>query len=188
MAKRETTKQGAVTTRVGGPKVVVGSPHEGVEHRQFPRALVDVPVSIWIGDGDDQTFSATLRCDNLSVSGAFLRSTFFLAMQTELNLRFTLDGADEPVQARGVILREERGKEEGSSGFGVRFLSFAAQSEIILARLFLGDRLHEFVQQFLQSKRAKSLQSELERVVDTLVAWELQKVNGVDEPLDPWKP
>ena len=54
----------------------------------------------------------------------------------------------------------------------------------IIAQLFLGERLRSFAETYLASKRAKSLSSEHERVVDALAAWELQKVTS---PADPWR-
>jgi hypothetical protein len=54
-----------------------------------------------------------------------------------------------------------------------------------LAKLFLGPRLRAFAQQYLQSKRARTLENELERTVDTLAAWELLRVTTAR---DPWRP
>ena len=51
-----------------------------------------------------------------------------------------------------------------------------------LARLFLGARLQAFAEGYLQSKRARSLTSELDRCVDALAAWELQKVTTTASP------
>jgi hypothetical protein len=186
MAKRESAaKEKAPKRRV----VLNESNFGGEEHREFPRAVLEVPMAVWIGAGADRTFSATLRSENISVSGAFLRSTFFLPIKTEVNVRFSIDDDSDPVEAKGIIVREERSGDEkgGRSGFGVQFVSFSGQSDVKLARLFLGDQVMEFVEEYLDSKRAKGLGSELERVVDTLVAWELQKVSGNKEPVNPWK-
>src|SRR3954447_6529989 len=54
----------------------------GPEHRHFPRARFAAPVSVWIGEGSERRFSATLRSSNISVSGLFLESTFFLPIGT----------------------------------------------------------------------------------------------------------
>jgi hypothetical protein len=120
----------------------------------------------------------------VSVSGAFLESTFFLPVGTELQVRFTLEENMEPVLARGEIVREERTAEGGRSGFGIRFVEFTGQTEVTLARLFLGMRLRSFAEEYLQSRRARSLPNELERVVDVLAAWELMKATT---PGDPWR-
>jgi hypothetical protein len=157
------------------------------EHRQFPRAKLGVSFAIWIGEGKDRTFSASLKSVNLSVSGAFLQSTFFLPVGTQLNVSFMLEDGGEPVRARGEILRQQQSAangDESRSGMGMRFVEFFEQTEVTLARLFLGPTLQLFAETYLSSDRAQNLDSELDRVVDALAAWELQKVTS---PADPWR-
>src|SRR5262249_38397408 len=157
------------------------------EHRGFPRAERTVPFALTIGEGAARTFSATLRSRNLSVSGAFLESTFFLPVGTELRVSFEVDAEEDPVLARAEIVREQRpnsSESERGAGFGIRFLEFYAQTEVTLAKLFLGPKLRAFAQSYLQSKRARALDGELERVVDALAAWELLNVTTAS---DPWK-
>jgi hypothetical protein len=160
---------------------------DGPEHRHFPRARFSAPVSIWIGEGAERRFSATLRCTNISVSGMFLDSTFFLPIGTEVLVSVPLEAGQDPVLARAEVVREERVNPrtgQGRSGFGLRFAEFFGQTEVMLARLFLAQRLRNFAQSYLQSKRARSLSSELERGVDALAAWELSKATS---PGDPWR-
>lgn len=168
--------------RVGRPPQL--DPHDGPEHRQFPRAKMNVPFRLWMGEGDDLRFEATLRSGNVSVSGAFLESTFFLPVGTEVRASFALDPEEDPVLARAQIIRTETPDREGRgrTGFALRFVEFFEQSEVTLARLFLGVRLKEFAQGYLASKRARSLTSELDRCVDALAAWELQKVTTTASP------
>lgn len=154
------------------------------EHRHFPRARLATRFELWREEGGRRTFAASFISQNVSVSGAFLESTFFMPMGTELNARFSLEEGAEPVLARAQIVREERTGPEGRSGFGIRFMEFSGQTEVSLARLFLGMRLREFVEQYLQSRRARSLSNELERAVDVLAAWELLKATS---PGDPWQ-
>lgn len=156
----------------------------GPEHRQFPRAKMSVAFRLAIGDGDDVRFQATLASANVSVSGAFLESTFFLPIGTEVRAAFVLDPDEDPVLARAEIVRQETpGRDgRGRSGFALRFVEFFQQSEVTLAKLFLGARLKAFAQEYLSSKRAKSLSSELERCVDALAAWELRKVTSSESP------
>ncbi|HYH98437.1 PilZ domain-containing protein [Hyalangium sp.] len=154
------------------------------EHRHFPRALLATRFELWREEGGRRSFSATLMSQNVSVSGAFLESTFFMPMGTQLQVRFSLDEGAEAVQARAEIIREERSGTGGRSGFGIRFVEFSGQTEVSLARLFLGMRLRDFAEEYLQSRRARSLPNELERVVDVLAAWELLKASS---PSDPWQ-
>ncbi|MFO0601327.1 MAG: PilZ domain-containing protein [Myxococcaceae bacterium] len=152
--------------------------HSGPEHRQFPRAAMTVPFRVWVGTDDDLRFEATLRSGNVSVSGAFLESTFFLPVGTEVRASFSLDPAEAPVLARAQIIRVETpGRDgKGRTGFALRFVEFFEQTEVTLARLFLGVRLEAFAKEYLASRRARGLNSELDRCVDALAAWELQKV------------
>ncbi|WP_370458871.1 PilZ domain-containing protein [Aggregicoccus sp. 17bor-14] len=165
---------------------VIIEPHAGeAEHRHFPRARLAARFELWReGEGASRSFSASLRSVNVSVSGAFLESSFFLPVGTELRVRFELEDDAEPVEARAVIVREQRGGESGLSGFGVRFEEFFGQTEVALAKLFLGLRLRSFAEEYLQSKRARGLPNELERVVDALAAWELIKATS---ETDPWR-
>jgi hypothetical protein len=161
---------------------------EGEEHRQFPRARMNVHFDAWIDRDGERIFSASFNSMNLSVSGAFLESTFFLPVGTEIRVSFQLEETPEPVQARAQILRvesEEDRNGKGRSGLAIRFVEFFGQTEVTLARLFLGEQLRSFSERYMGSKRARSLTSELDRVVDALAAWELLKVT---QPGDPWRP
>lgn len=154
----------------------------GPEHRQFPRAKMDVPFRLSIGEGDAVRFQATLKSANISVSGAFLESTFFLPVGTEVHAAFELDPDEDPVLSRAQIIRiETPGRDgKGRSGMAIRFVEFFSQSEVTLAKLFLGARLRVFAETYLSSKRARSLNNELDRCVDALAAWELQKVTSTE--------
>jgi hypothetical protein len=161
---------------------------EGEEHRQFPRARMSVHFTAWIDREGERIFSASFRSVNLSVSGAFLESTFFLPVGTEIRVSFELEETPEPVEARAQIIRAESADErsgKGRSGLAIRFVEFFGQTEVTLARLFLGEQLRSFSERYLGSKRARSLNNELDRVVDALAAWELLKVT---QPGDPWRP
>ncbi|NRD54309.1 PilZ domain-containing protein [Corallococcus exiguus] len=156
------------------------------EHRHFPRAQLATHFDLWMeDDAGGRRFSAGLTSVNVSVSGAFLASTFFLPMGSVVRARFALEEGAAPVEARAEIVREERGPEEqGRSGFALRFLDFSGQTEVALARLFLGMRLRAFTEDYLKSQRARSLPNELERVIDVMAAWELLKATT---PGDPWR-
>jgi hypothetical protein len=162
--------------------------HDGEEHRQFPRAKMRVHFEAWIDREDERVFAASFHSANLSVSGAFLESTFFLPVGTEIRVSFDLEDNPEPVQARAQIVRVESPNPrtgEGRSGIAIRFVEFFGQTEVTLARLFLGDKLRDFSERYMASKRARALNNELDRVVDALAAWELLKVT---QPGDPWRP
>ncbi|EPX63672.1 hypothetical protein D187_006081 [Cystobacter fuscus DSM 2262] len=157
------------------PIIGVGSEEE-VEHRRFPRAQLATSFELWIDEGGARRFTATLRSVNVSVGGAFLESTFFLPLSTELRVRFSLAPGAAPVEARALVVREQRPMRDGMpSGFGIHFEEFYGQTEVALARLFLDLRLRAFAEEYLASPRARGLSDGLERVVDALAAWELLK-------------
>jgi hypothetical protein len=153
------------------------------EHRGFPRALLQIPVRIWVGDVNNQRFKATLVSFNLSVSGSFLQSSFFLPLNTEVHVAFEL-GATEKVHARAEVIRDERSEKANRTGMAIRFLEFFDQSEVAMAKLFLGDLIRGFAGDYLNSARGKAAKNELDRVVDLLAAWELNRSNT---PTDPWR-
>ncbi|MDY7225225.1 PilZ domain-containing protein [Hyalangium rubrum] len=183
----EAGRPGASGRRGGAPMlapIIETRVGDEPEHRHFPRARLATRFELWREEGGTRTFAASFTSLNVSVSGAFLESTFFMPMGTELNVRFALEEGAEPVQARAQIVREERNGPDGRSGFGIRFVEFSGQTEVSLARLFLGMRLRTFVEDYLQSRRSRSLPNELERAVDVLAAWELLKATS---PGDPWR-
>lgn len=157
---------------------------DGPEHRQFPRAKMTVPFRLWIEHDSELRFEATLRSGNVSVTGAFLDSTFFLPVGTEVRASFALVDDEAPVLARAQIVRiETPGRDgKGRSGFALRFVEFFQQTEVTLARLFLGATLQEFAEGYLASTRARALGNELDRCVDALAAWELKKVTSSENP------
>src|SRR6516164_9637408 len=82
-----------------GTRIELDTQDDGPEHRAFPRAKLMVPFGLWIGEGDGKRFSATLTSVNVSVSGAFLRSSFFLPVGTELSVRFQVEPTGRVVDA-----------------------------------------------------------------------------------------
>ena len=182
MAQAAAAKKTALTARPP-PPLDIG--FDGAEHRQFPRAKMSVLFRLWMGEGEERTFQAALTSSNISVSGAFLESTFFLPIGKQLSLSFELDPEEDPVLATGEIVRVESldSRGQGRSGFALRFTEFFQQSEVTLAKLFLGTKLRDFAEGYLSSKRARSLNNELDRCVDALAAWELKKVTS---PGDGW--
>jgi hypothetical protein len=182
MAKTATklAPRSAPATRTAIPGVRAQTGAEKSEHRNFPRADIRTKCVISIrGHDDEATFSANLESANLSVSGVFLESTFFLPVGQELHVEFELPQEKALVRARGVIVREERADgSRGRSGFAIRFLEFFDQTEVALAKVFLGVRLKNFSAEYLKSRRAKNLGSELDRLTDALAAWELLKITA----------
>jgi len=164
------------------PVAQPANPKDGIEHRGFPRRTLELRVKLRRGEADEPSFAATLPSDNVSMSGMFLHSTFFLPVGTTFELSFSLPSEERPVTVRAELVRHQS---DPVPGLGVRFEEFHGQSEIAMARLFLDAKMQEFSGRYLSSARAKTLDSEHERLVDALAAWELEKVTS---GVDPWAP
>ena len=165
-------------TSIPGHRAEDRSP-EKREHRDFPRLPIRTKFSISVPDGEESRFQASLTSENLSVSGVFLESTFFLSVNQELHVEFALPEDGSVVRGRGIVVREERADgPKGRSGFALRFTEFFDQTEVALAKIFLGERLREFSASYLKSRRAKNISSELDRLTDALAAWELLKITA----------
>jgi PilZ domain-containing protein len=88
---------------------------ELIQRRGFARVDVEVPVSVSIDD-----VSPPLLVDSLDLSGSGARlqpappaEDHYLDLGRMVWLEISISGADEPIQARGTVLRE---LEDGSKG------------------------------------------------------------------------
>ncbi len=116
----------------GGVELDTSPP--GPEHRSFPRARLRVPFRVWIGEGTERRFSATLG-SRTSASAAPSRSTFFLpvANRTDGALRARAEGSRRWRRGPRCCVRSAPTTAQ-PSGMGLRFLEFFKQTEVTLAR------------------------------------------------------
>ncbi len=157
------------------------------EHRRrYPRAREVLPVKLSLGDGK-HTFEATVQTVDISLTGVFFASTFFLKAGTELDLQFQMPNDERTVRARGIIVREVRIDEAGGaktrSGFAMRFTNYYDDAKTVLATSFLVAQLDEFVHDYLK-RRTKKPKSELDSLRDVIVAWEVGKMELKGGELD----
>src|SRR5690242_5921412 len=91
--------------------------------RRYPRAGLDVKVRLSVGAGKEKRFEATLHSRNISVSGVFFESTFFLKVGQVVDVELRLPPQNRPVRARGRVVRVESLDEGGkaTTGFALRF-------------------------------------------------------------------
>jgi hypothetical protein len=129
-----------------------------------------------------QAFQATLPSVDVSLGGIFFKSEFALRLGSQLHASFELPEENRRVEADGVVVRVEQydpRKRGGRSGFALRFTSFEDDGAIALASIFLAPRLREFVGRWSQGRsRSRRGESEQERMVDLLLAWELERTDG----------
>lgn len=155
------------------------------ERRRFPRKATVVKVRLRALRHNDVVFDAHLPSRDVSIGGIFLESEFFIRTGTRLRAEFQLEPGGEPVQVEGTVVRQER-VEEGRavrSGFALEFTDYLGDSKLLLARHFLIPQVAAFLDDYLATGRAARIRGERERLLDVLVAWELQRVEKGDSRL-----
>ena len=152
------------------------------KQQRFARAKERLPIRLSMKDGDRE-FQATIYSTDISVSGIFLASDFFLKVGTELDLEFTMPNDDRVVRTRGVIVREVRldegGRRPGAAGFAMRFTEYYADAKTVLASSFLVVELDDFVEDFLERRSRRPI-NEREALREVLIAWEVGKMDLVE--------
>ncbi len=88
--------------------------------RQAPRPAVRVMVRMTV-ELEAGNLLRVAQALNASSSGLFVRTKDELPPGTELELRIEVPGQEDPVSARGVVVRKAVKSVEGSDGVGVRF-------------------------------------------------------------------
>ena len=150
----------------------------GPQGFRLPRARMAVAFELHIGDGRDKRFSANLPSRDLSVTGAFLKSSYFLPVGTRLKVSFQVDEDLPPLRASAEIVRHEKAGPGGEGGFAIRFSEFEGDSRVLVTELILGERLHVFIDRYLRSKRSRQFHGEAEKMADLLASWELHKATA----------
>lgn len=163
------------------------------ERRRFPRSHEMIPVRLTF-DGEGRQFEATVYTADISLSGVFFATEFFLRVGTVLDLEFAMPNDERTVRIRGVIVREVHldawspvnrlGVPSGSvSGFAMRFVEYHADAKIVLASAFLTHNLTEFVEDYL-ARRSGKPSREIDQLKDILIAWELGKMELQEGEVD----
>ncbi|MCC6807875.1 MAG: PilZ domain-containing protein [Deltaproteobacteria bacterium] len=153
--------------------------------RRYPRSDLRLKTKILVtgAKGQKRTLEAILETRDVSMTGVFFESTFFMRIGTKVQVQFSLPGEKRQIIADGEIVREERAATAGKgvrSGFAVHFTDFVADSAVVLASLFLAPRVKRFVESYLKSRREQDLRTETDRLIDVVVGWELAKTQHDD--------
>jgi len=156
----------------------VSFPPRGGEKRKHPRTPLVTKVLLTAGEGG-RSFEATLTAADVGLGGIFFQSEFALKVGSLLTARFELPDRGGVVEATGPIVRIEQydpRRGMGRSGFALHFEEFADDGAMVLASIFVAPRIREFVARYLRRGPKKGrVQSEQERLVDALVAWEIDR-------------
>ena len=152
----------------------------GEDKRKFPRVEERIPVQLRI-QARNREFSARVHTTDISLTGVFFATEFFLKAGTQLELEFQMPGDERMIRVRGIIVREvridpRRAASKTKSGFGMRFTDYIDDAKTVLASAFLAYKLDSFVQDYL-SRRTKKLKTEKEQLRDIIVAWEVSRID-----------
>lgn len=153
---------------------------KGRDRRRYPRKQTRVKVRLEVSGSSGLSFAAHLPSIDVSIGGVFLESEFFVRLGTELLVHFELPGTPEPVQVKGVVVREQRssGTKRGArSGFAVEFSEYLGDARLELATYFLAPAIREFVELYRRRGRHKRVRGDEERMVDLIVAWEMDQLD-----------
>jgi hypothetical protein len=161
-------------------------PKSGSNRRRYPRAGLRVKATLSVGDQKGRQFEATLTTRDVSISGIFFESTFFLKLGQQVDVELTLPPSDRKVRAHGRIIRVETRDERGRSagGFAVRFEEYFDSSDVVLANYFMSEVLRKFVEDYAKKRKLRFAAAEMDALVDVLASWELSRsLNDVH----PWE-
>jgi len=155
-------------------------PHQkksDAERRRYPRKPTRVKVKLEAAGKKGLTFEAHLPSADVSIGGIFLESEFFVKLGTELRVTFELDEVGEPIEAIGQVVREQRDAKGGRSGFAIEFIDYVGEARQALATCFLAPEIRAFVEEYRSGGRSKRIRGEQERMVDLIVAWEIDRLD-----------
>jgi len=143
------------------------------ERRLYPRVQKDLPIRLFAGRGKDPALECTLRSEDMSLSGIFLRSTFFIAEDTPVRIELTAPWG-QLASVRGIVARVVR---SGSvTGFGIRFTDLDADALTDLVCIFVGDHIQQFVADFAKRQGSRV---DVNAISEALLAWELARLRSL---------
>ncbi len=139
--------------------------------RRFRRVPKALKVRLFAGDSAMGFLEASLQSADMSLSGMFLQSTFFIPEDTPVRIEFDAPWG-QVASARGVIARVQR--DGPRPGFGIRFLGLNQQSLTDLVCIFVGDQIQAFVDAFCQA--GKRSEREAATLWEGILAWEIDRL------------
>jgi hypothetical protein len=143
------------------------------ERRRFPRVQKDLPIRLFAGHDKAPSLECTLRSEDMSLSGIFLRSTFFLP--EGMPVRIELEAPwGQLASVHGVVARVVR--DGAVTGFGIHFTNLDADALTDLVCIFVGDHIQQFVADF--AKRHKG-GVDTNVISEALLAWELARLRSL---------
>jgi hypothetical protein len=143
------------------------------ERRRFPRVQKDLPIRLFAGRDKSPSLECTLRSEDMSLSGIFLRSTFYLPEDMPVRIEL-LAPWGQLASVRGVVARVVRSGQV--TGFGIHFSDLDADALTDLVCIFVGDHIQQFVADFA-SRQKGSVDTTV--LSEALLAWELARLRSL---------
>jgi len=151
----------------------------GKERRRQPRARAEFGVRLYGGDGRDTYLEARLNSADVSLSGIFLRSTFYLPVGASVRVEFDVPEVGR-VEAHGVVRRVQPAGDE--TGIGIEFDSFEEGSLEALVSVFVADEVREFVEGYCRARRGRPDTPSPTSLLHGILAWELHRSGAHTSP------
>lgn len=142
------------------------------ERRRRPRARAEFAARLYGGDGRASYLEARVRTGDVSVSGIFLRSTFFLPVGSAVRVEFEVPGSG-PVAADGTVARIQSTGDD--SGMGIEFRRFSEGSLEALISIFVADEVRRFVEQYCRARRGQDDTPSPTALLHGILAWEIHR-------------
>lgn len=142
------------------------------ERRERPRTQAVFGVRLYSGDGQDTYLEARLAAVDVSMSGIFLKSTFFLPVGHKVRVEFEVPETGR-VLADGRVVRVQSNGDE--SGIGIRFERFEEGALESLIAVFIADQVERFVKGYSAERRAGGEFISPTALLHAILAWELYR-------------
>ena len=129
------------------------------ERREFMRLPLEAEVSMMVryGHGGEFYFGT---CRNLSPGGLFIATKTPAPYGSEVTLKFTLPGSDQPLSAAGTVVRVHREirnrRASGPTGMHIHFSTVEDEVEDEI-RTFVSPRIRQLVIRALAERRRTSV-------------------------------
>lgn len=144
---------------------------KGAERRTKPRASANFTARLYGGNGRGTYLEAQLTSRDVSLSGVFLASTFFLPIDTPVRVEFDVPAVGR-VAAEGRVARVQHAPE---SGIGVEFARFAEGSLEALISVFIADEVRTFVESYCRKRRGERDTPTPTSLLHGILAWEIHR-------------
>jgi hypothetical protein len=153
------------------------APPKKGSNRRHARSELRVKAKLTVRGERRTHFDATLPTRNISLSGVFLESSYFLKVGQSVELELRVPPQDRVVQLRCRVVRVETSG-RATNGFALKFEDYLGNSELVLKSFLLDPVLRDFVVAYAKKNDVDTDEEYLTHVVDLLAEWEFTRNAG----------